>query len=86
MVWNPWAEKAGQMGDLGGDNWPGWVAHIYTISTHDIYNISIVSIIRSTYNIYTPRFVCVEAGQCVTPVTLGPGQTWTAGHTLKFSK
>ena len=39
VVWNPWAEKAGQMGDLGGDNWPGWVAHIYTISTHDIFII-----------------------------------------------
>ena len=38
------------------------------------------------YNIYIPRFVCVEAGQCVTPVTLGPGQSWSAGHTLKFSK
>ena len=77
MVWNPWAEKAGQMGDLGGDNWPGWGFYLQRIYLHYIYSI---------YNIYIPRFVCVEAGQCVTPVTLGPGQTWSAGHTLKFSK
>ena len=77
MVWNPWAEKAGQMGDLGGDNWPGWGFYLHYTYLHYIYSI---------YNIYIPRFVCVEAGQCVTPVTLGPGQTWSAGHTLKFSK
>ena len=30
-------------------------------------------------------FVCVEAGQCVTPVTLGPGQHWSARHRLVYS-
>ena len=30
-------------------------------------------------------FVCVEAGQCVTPVTLGPGQQWSASHRLGYS-
>ena len=30
-------------------------------------------------------FVCVEAGQCVTLVTLGPGQQWSASHRLGYS-
>lgn len=30
-------------------------------------------------------FVCVEAGQCVTPVSLGPGQQWSASHRLSYS-
>jgi glucose-6-phosphate 1-epimerase len=25
IVWNPWPEKAAAMGDLGGDNWRGFV-------------------------------------------------------------
>jgi len=54
VVWNPWDEKAGGMGDLGAENWPG--------------------------------FICVEAGQCVTPVNLAPGQSWSAGHRLEFSQ
>ena len=53
VVWNPWEERAGGMGDLGAENWAG--------------------------------FVCVEAGQCVTPVTLGPGQQWSARHRLGYS-
>ena len=53
VVWNPWAEKAAGMGDLGAENWEG--------------------------------FVCVEAGQCVTPTTLAPGQQWTATHRLQYS-
>ena len=52
VVWNPWEERAGGMGDLGAEHWAG--------------------------------FVCVEAGQCVTPVTLGPGEKWTAGHKLGY--
>ena len=30
-------------------------------------------------------FVCVEAGQCVTPITLGAGQQWSASHRLSYS-
>jgi len=52
VVWNPWEKKAGEMGDLGSENWRG--------------------------------FVCVEAGQCVKPVTLGPGEAWEGGHTLEY--
>ena len=54
VVWNPWEQRAGEMGDLGSQNWRG--------------------------------FVCVEAGQCVTPVTLQPGQDWTCAHSLKYNK
>jgi len=52
VLWNPWEEKAGQMGDLGGENWRG--------------------------------FVCVEAGQCVTPVSLQSGQQWHCAHSLQY--
>jgi len=52
VVWNPWEQKAGEMGDLGSENWSG--------------------------------FVCVEAGQCVDPVRLGPGETWQGSHVLQF--
>ena len=52
VVWNPWEQKAGEMGDLGSENWKG--------------------------------FICVEAGQCVTPISLGPGQEWEALHSLEF--
>jgi len=31
-------------------------------------------------------FLCVEAGQCVTPVEVQSGATWTATHTLKYVK
>jgi len=31
-------------------------------------------------------FVCVEAGQCVTPVSLESGQEWTCGHKLQYCK
>ena len=54
VVWNPWEEKAGEMGDLGRENWRG--------------------------------FVCVEAGQCVSPVSLQAGQDWTCAHSLKYNK
>ena len=54
VVWNPWEEKASEMGDLGSGNWGG--------------------------------FVCVEAGQCVTPVSLESGQEWTCGHKLQYCK
>ena len=54
MVWNPWEERAGQMGDLGRDNWRG--------------------------------FLCVEAGQCVEPVSLGPGREWSCGHNLQYCR
>ena len=54
VVWNPWEEKAGEMGDLGRENWRG--------------------------------FVCVEAGQCVQPVSLGPGQEWSCNHNLQYCK
>ena len=30
-------------------------------------------------------FICVEAGQCVTPVVLQPGQQWSASHKLEYS-
>ena len=52
VVWNPWEKKAGEMGDLGSENWSG--------------------------------FICVEAGQCVTPVVLAPGQVWSSGHRLEY--
>jgi len=52
VVWNPWEQKAGEMGDLGSENWKG--------------------------------FICVEAGQCVTPISLGPGQEWEGVHSLEF--
>ena len=54
MVWNPWEEKAGEMGDLGRENWRG--------------------------------FVCVEAGQCVQPVSLAPGKQWSCSHNLQYCK
>jgi len=54
VVWNPWEKKAGEMGDLGSENWRG--------------------------------FVCVEAGQCVTPVSLGPGESWECGHELEYKR
>ena len=54
VVWNPWEEKAAGMGDLGAENWAG--------------------------------FICVEAGQCVTPVTLSPGELWSASHRLELKK
>ena len=54
VVWNPWEKKAGEMGDLGSENWSG--------------------------------FICVEAGQCVEPVKLGPGETWQGGHVLEYVK
>lgn len=52
VVWNPWEKKAGEMGDLGSENWKG--------------------------------FVCVEAGQCVTPVSLASGESWECLHDLEF--
>ena len=52
VVWNPWEKKAGEMGDLGSENWKG--------------------------------FICVEAGLCVDPVILQPGQSWKATHTLQY--
>lgn len=33
-----------------------------------------------------PGFLCVETGQCVDPVQLGPGQTWAAAHSIKYKK
>ena len=54
VVWNPWEKKAGEMGDLGSENWSG--------------------------------FICVEAGWCVTPVVLAPGQVWSSGHRLEYSQ
>ena len=54
MVWNPWEEKAGEMGDLGREHWRG--------------------------------FVCVEAGQCVQPVSLAPGKEWSCNHNLQYCK
>ena len=54
VVWNPWEEKAAAMGDLGGENWRG--------------------------------FLCVEAGQCVLPVSLGPGGQWSGQHNLRYCR
>lgn len=54
VVWNPWEEKAGQMADLGGENWRG--------------------------------FLCVEAGQCVEPVSLGPGREWRGSHNIQYCR
>jgi len=50
VVWNPWAEKARAMGDLGEAAFP--------------------------------KFVCVEVGCIEKPVTLSPGETWRATHTI----
>lgn len=31
-------------------------------------------------------FICVEAGQCVKPIKLAPGQKWTSGHKLTYKE
>jgi len=31
-----------------------------------------------------PSFVCVEAGQCVRPVTVRPSEQWTASHNMAY--
>eukprot|EP00092_Neocalanus_flemingeri_P105676 GFUD01135479.1.p1 GENE.GFUD01135479.1~~GFUD01135479.1.p1 ORF type:complete len:275 (+),score=88.65 GFUD01135479.1:41-865(+) len=54
VVWNPWEKKAGEMSDLGSENWRD--------------------------------FVCVEAGQCVTPVRLEAGESWECRHELEYEK
>jgi len=32
-----------------------------------------------------PNFICVEGGQCVDPILVGAGQSWSASHSLQFN-